>query len=520
MLMKSRQPVNTSRGRQDGNLKFDSVMQQVQMMFGILYDRIIQYSDYEYMLQDAIISSAVELYVEDATQPSSENGKVFWINSTNDFLNEEFESFVQRLDLEKTYTDTCYNLSLYGDQFPRLYWGNTSEGLLYMDHRIHPADVEKASMGNYILGFRYDNKIYSPKDFYHIKLNFSKAQRREYYNWMIINVDGYDFRVRTDYGTSVLENARKIYKVLNLLENCLIIARMSRSPLQQVIGVQFGANTTHTEALTFINKMKEALSENNTVDLLTKNFESAKENFQLMKRLFIPLFGEKGTLEINNLGGDIDIKDIADIDYFRSKLYGALRTPKAYLGMEESLPGSLGESALARLEIRYGKNVKRIQHVMIQYVFDIFALHLAHIGKSHLISEYTIEGTPISSKEDEERRNALQTSITTARDLIQTMQDLEVIGDNAKEKQNLLKTINTLFLKIPGFNSLFPVEKKPSIKVVDNLKFWEEARKYSFSGAIEIVKQWDGKKAEEALTYRKSDAAELCELRVKRYKGE
>lgn len=496
-----RDPINTQRGL-GGNSKFDAAFDQVKMFFGLLWDRVAMYNDYEYMMQDAIISSALELYTEDATQASPETNKPFWISTTSEFLEREFTEFCTRLDLYRNYTDICYNLCLYGDLFPRLYWGNTNEGLIYIDHKIHPADVEKASIGGYTLGYRYDNRMFTPKDFYHLKLCFSKMQRREWYNWMIVKIDGYDFRVRSDYGTSVLENARKIYKIMNLLENCLVVARLSRSPLQQIIGIQFGEDTTNTEALAFLNKMKEALAEENTIDQMTQTFESSKQTFKLLNRMFIPLFGEKGSLQVENLNGAVDIKDIVDIEYFQSKLYGALRTPKAYLGMEESLPGSLGESALARLEVRYGKNVKRVKTTLLQFLTDMFTMHLIHIGKQDLLGEFLIEGAVISTKEEEERKNALEKSMSIMSSVVDTFSSLEIMPEEKAGKQTLLKNLNRLFLKIPGFNELFETPSKKEelvdsamrqavamfrIKENEDKSFWEHAERMISTGMLEMV---------------------------------
>ncbi len=521
-LVINRKPIDTNR-TPGFNPKFQPAFEQVKMLFGLLYDRIIQYNEYENMLQDSLISSAIELYTEDATQASPETKKPFWISTTNEFLQREFDEFCTRLDLQRLYPDICYNLCLYGDQFIRLYWGNTNEGLLHLDYRIHPADVEKAALGSYTLGFRYDNRMWTGKDFYHVKLCFNKAQRREFYNWMVVRLEGFDFRIRTDYGTSVLENARKIYKIMNLLENCLIIARFSRSPLQQIIGIQFGEDSTNTEALDFLNKMKEALTEEQTIDLLTKDFESSKQSFRLMQRLFIPLFGEKGSLQVENLNGTVDIKDIADLEYFRSKLFGALRCPKAYLGLEESLPGSLGQSALARLEIRYAKNTKRVQSTMLQTVNDLFAMHLVHIGRSDLLNQYIIEGAVISTMEEEERKDSMEKSMTMMQTMIDTLSGLELVPEEKEEKKSLLKTLNKLFVKIPGFSELFDVKKEAAVPINDNYRilnaetFWEQLSPLIRAGAVDIVKsgysysnKYDQKVLQHLKCYSVKEAVELC----------
>ena len=39
-----------------------------------------------------------------------------------------------------------------------------------------------------------------------------------------------------------------------------------------------------------------------------------------------------GAISIQQLGGDVNVRDIADIDYFKNKLYAAMKIPKQFLG--------------------------------------------------------------------------------------------------------------------------------------------------------------------------------------------
>jgi hypothetical protein len=444
------------------NPKMENAFQYITLVFGLNYQRINMYQEYEYMHEDSLISSALELYTEEATQPSYETGERFWINTENEFLKSEFDQFKRRLDLDAIYTDVVYNFCMYGDLFIRLYWGSTSEGLQYIDYRIHPGDVEKASLGNFVLGYRYDNKLYAPKDFYHIRLLFNKPRRREFYNFLTVTIDGYDFKVRTDYGTSVIENARKVYKILMLIENSVLISRITKSPLQQVIGVQFKDNSTPQEAMDFLKELKEAVSDDITIDMMSKQFDATNRELKLAQRIFIPMFGEKGTLNVTSIGGEADIKDIVDLEYFRNKMFGALRIPKAFLGVEESLPSSLGESALARLEIRYAKNVKRIQKTGLQFLYDLFCYHLAYIGKKDMIDQFSIEGTPISSKEDQERREVLDTAVDLSSRILDNLTSLELVKTN-DQKISAMTALNQMFLKIPFYNK-FLMDLKASLK--------------------------------------------------------
>jgi len=436
--------------------KFDNIMQQVQSYLGIEYGREHLYKEYDRMLEDSIISSALELYAEEATQISYETGKSFWIVSDNEFLCGEFEQFCRRLNLYEVLPDVCYNGCLYGDMFVEIFYGDDNRGIEFIDTQIHPGDVSKASIGNYVLGYHYDGQFYAARDFYHYKLPFSKPKKKDYWNFVQFDWRGKKYKVKADYGVSVLDNARKIYKVLNLLEIIMVIARITRSPMKEVIGVNC-TGLTPTDAKDLVAEMKEAFATDDFINLNDpKTFDQQSKQFDMIRRVFVPIFEEKGNLNVTTLGGEADVREIVDIEYFRSKLYGALRTPKAFLGLEETLPGGIGESSLTRLEIRFAKAVKRVQSCNRKFLRDLFVLHLYAIGKGHLRNDFDIQMATISTAEDEERKSALISSLEAASSTLGLLTELGLVDEETAEvkKVDLIKVINAMFLKIPGFDEL------------------------------------------------------------------
>ena len=49
--------------------------------------------------------------------------------------------------------------------------------------------------------------------------------------------------------------------------------------------------------------------------------------------VYVPTKNGIGALTTQQVGGDVDVKGLADIDYFRHRLFGSLRVPQQYLLM-------------------------------------------------------------------------------------------------------------------------------------------------------------------------------------------
>ena len=48
--------------------------------------------------------------------------------------------------------------------------------------------------------------------------------------------------------------------------------------------------------------------------------------------VYVPTHNGIGAISTQQVGGDVDVKSLADLDYFKNKYFGALRVPKQYFG--------------------------------------------------------------------------------------------------------------------------------------------------------------------------------------------
>jgi len=180
-----------------------------------------------------------------------------------------------------------------------------------------------------------------------------------------------------------------------------------------VYKVQCGAASDPKSAAETVLAMKDLL----TQQIGMRLGESLESQFSPMsgsEDVFLPVFGERGDVTIDKLGGEVDVRAIVDVDYLRKKMFGGLHVPAAFLGFSDDLPGSLGESALVRLAIQYARAVKRLQRGVVQGLTRLLQIHLAYKKIDPDPKRFSIEMDIISTAEEEERKSSLTSAISVA----------------------------------------------------------------------------------------------------------
>ena len=92
---------------------------------------------------------------------------------------------------------------------------------------------------------------------------------------------------------------------------------------------------------------------------------------------FIPVRGTESGTKIDTLPGGVNATAIDDVKYLQSKLFAALKVPKAYLGYDESLSS---KATLAAEDIRFSRSIQYIQKVALSELNKLAIIHLFSNG--------------------------------------------------------------------------------------------------------------------------------------------
>ena len=300
--------------------------------------------------------------------------------------------------------------------------------------------------------FRYSfNKknvnVYDSTSFVHATLddNFSRAPEeiQIFLNDKDFESDQNGLRYKVRKGQSILYNSFKIWREMMLLENSLLLNRLTKSSVTRVIGVEVGDMAkemvgNHLLKIKNLVEQKSALNDGQSLSEYTN--PGPVEN-----NVYVPTRGGVGTLSVNNIGGDVNVGQLTDVDFFKNKFFSSLRIPKQFLGDTEDSTGFNGGTSLTLISSRYAKTVKRIQNSVIQMITDMVNLFLLDKGLDSYINRFTIKMQVPTTQEEKDRQEAVGNRINFVTDFINLLDSVGIEDKEAKLeifKQLISNTIN------------------------------------------------------------------------------
>lgn len=158
---------------------------------------------------------------------------------------------------------------------------------------------------------------------------------------------------------SPLHKAIKPVNQLKMIEDAVVIYRISRAPERRVFYVDVG-NLPKLKAEQYVNDIMNKFRNKVVYDATTGETRDDRRHLSMMEDFWMPRReGGKGT-EITTLPGGQNLGDIQDIEYFQKKLYQALNVPMSRL--QQSSGFSIGRSSeITRDEIKFNKFIGRLR---------------------------------------------------------------------------------------------------------------------------------------------------------------
>jgi hypothetical protein len=192
---------------------------------------------------------------------------------------------------------------------------------------------------------------------------------------------------RSIYGYSVLEPARWIWKRLMLLEDAALIYRLQRAPERYAFYVDVG-DLPPQEAFAYINRIRQTQKKKKWVNPTTGKLDVKFDPISQDEDFFIPVREGKEGTRIEVLGAP-SWQHMEDVEYFRDKLFAAIKVPKAYLAQTEGVSRSI----LSSEDVRFARTVLRVQRELRNGLAKIARVHLAAINIDPQAVEYAIHLT-------------------------------------------------------------------------------------------------------------------------------
>ena len=386
------------------------------------YMRTMVYSDYDNMDYDAIIASALDIISDESTL-KNDMGEVLHIKSNNEDIQQVlYNLFYDVLNIEFNLWSWIRQMCKYGDFFLKMEIAEkfgVYNVIPYTAFHIERQENYDREHPNAVR-FRYSPEgIYAGgSGYYGVPNTFDRDKENGIY---FDNYEMAHFRLLTDvnylpYGRSYLEPARRIFKQYTLMEDAMLIHRISRSPDRRIFYINVGSIPPN-EVENFMQKTISTMKRTPLMDSQTGEYNLKYNQQNLLEDFYIPIRGNDTSTKIETTPG-LQYDGIQDVTYLRDKLFAALKVPKAFMGYEKDLTG---KATLAAEDIRFARTIDRIQRIVLSELYKIALVHLYSQGYTgEELTNFELDLTGPSIIYDQEKIALLTQKVDLAQKIMET----------------------------------------------------------------------------------------------------
>jgi len=160
----------------------------------------------------------------------------------------------------------------------------------------------------------------------------------------------------------VLSHLHKAIKPLNqlrMLEDAVVIYRISRAPERRIFYIDVG-NLPKIKAEQYLRDIMNKYKNKLVYDSNTGEVKDERKHMSMLEDYWLPRReGGRGT-EISTLPGGENLGELADVDYFKTKLYKALNVPPSRLEQDSGFILGRAEE-ITRDEVKFTRFIERLR---------------------------------------------------------------------------------------------------------------------------------------------------------------
>jgi len=353
-----------------GGVQRNPILPQLEL------NRRRRYKEYEEMDEYPEIGAAFDIYADDSTQKGTRSER-WTIKSESDMVVDEVDRLFVQINMHRFLWDIVRNAVKYGDCFTEL----------VLDINRPEEGIKKIKILNPNWILRVENEYGYLKKFLQEIPNLESlqygeiGQSNESRPLKYIELDKNQiihFRLHTSdpifypYGKSIAALCHRVFRSLKMMEDAMMIYRLSRAPERRIFYVDTG-NLPTSKAEMFIERLKQKFKKEKYYNSPRGTIDSRYNPMSMDEDFFVPTKNGRGT-KIDTLPGATNLGEIEDVRYYRDKLLAALKVPKDYLVEKDKSPER--KANLSQLDVKFARTIQRVQ-------VDIEA-GLENLAKRHL----------------------------------------------------------------------------------------------------------------------------------------
>lgn len=177
-----------------------------------------------------------------------------------------------------------------------------------------------------------------------------------------------DCTIRLPY----LENSRRAYKQLTLIEDSIIIYRLVRAPERLVFKIDVGSMPV-PKAEEYMRKLMQQFWSKKNFDSSTNRVSNVYDPQSMLDAYWFSKRGKSDGTDVSTLPGGANLGTLDDLMYFMKKLYKSLKVPQQRLDPADAFQD--GEQ-ITREELRFSRFIIRIQQQIAIGLKNAFITHM------------------------------------------------------------------------------------------------------------------------------------------------
>lgn len=452
------------------------------------------YNLLDMMAEDPVIASALDIYASDVCEPN-DLGQIIWAESDDEKALGMVNYLLRSMNVNKYAYEWVYSLIKYGDLYLRLYresdyedtprqkksqlkedlvvkaYSKNDKYVNYLEMVKNPAimfdltkhgktygylktsnmflnmrDDQANTFTSFINNYKFnqdDVELYEATEFVHGSLNDNVSRTSEEVTLTTSTDEGkiVDSTYEIRRGQSILSNIFKVWRELSMLENSVLLNRLTKASILRVINVELG-DTEPSNAKAVVQRVKQ-LIEQKTAIQQNRSLAEYTNPGPMENIIYMPVHEGKGAITTDQIGGDVTVGDLDDLKYWKKKIYAGLSIPGQYLADTEDSTGFNGGSSLSIISSKYAKNVKRIQNTFIQIITDAINLQLLERGVVDYIGRFNLKMQAPTTQEEKDRRDNESNAINNISNVMSLLDTIETPSVKLEILKSLLSgTVN------------------------------------------------------------------------------
>lgn len=393
--------------------------------YGDMYLRLYRESDYE----DPLFDKQKIDQVQNASSRSKLNESIDKLQeSVNLHLssqNDKYSYYVEMVDDPST----MYELDKLGVIYGYVEVPSVPNEVGSIESLMQGTTALSAS-GSAVYNYRLkkgDVNIYQADDFVHAYLDDNFTRFPETVEIFRNDEDYTSGKNSTSYsvkrGKSLLYDSFKIWREKSLLESAALLNRVTRSSIVRPIGIEVG-DMPKEQAQQVLHRFKELFEQKSAIDT-GNGMQEYTNPSPTENNIYYTTHNGQGAITISSVGGDVNIKDLADLDWWNNKFYSSYGIPKQYFGWTDDGAGFNAGSSLTILSSVYAHGVRRVQNALLQALTDAINLFLLNNSLLSYKDNFKLKMKRPVTQDEIDYRTALTNRIAAVSNMNSLFSDLE-----------------------------------------------------------------------------------------------